>query len=287
MCTRAGRSSGPTWWARRPGDFRDAEAALAIPVEHLARALGPAHGPSVAWHDDHAHVTLWSTAHERLDLMVAEGWVVTMRGVNHAGHAWAGLRGAVGTSPGSVLAVAVRELTADLLKATRAGDQRLARLEEEIFADHLTERDDLQRELFSARRTVMVLRRSVDPFQELVEEVLRARPTWLDEDAVEGLAASEELLARCSLLLDGQRELLAGAVDAHLALLSHRMNVVVKQITAWGAVLFAATIVTGVYGMNFTHMPELGWRFGYPAAVGLVLLSMGLTVRHFRRKGWM
>ncbi len=290
------RRSGTLLWADlidpTPGEFRETEATIGVLVDDLAQVVGPGAGPGVVWHDDHAHVTLYSPAHERIDLMLDGDWMVTVRAANHAGHAWTGPGvqrrwTEPDPTPAALLVAAVGDLAGEFLRAVRAGDQRLAGLEEEIFAEHLSERDELQRDLFGARRQVMVLRRSVEPFQDVVEELLRARPHWVDEDVSEGLRVNGEVLQRCIVLLDGQRELLAGAVDAHLALLSHRMNLVMKQLTAWGAVLFAATIVTGLYGMNFTHMPELQWRFGYPAAVGLVLVSMAVTIRHFRGKGWM
>ena len=67
---------------------------------------------------------------------------------------------------------------------------------------------------------------------------------------------------------------------------SNRQNEEVKKISAWAAILFAPTIVGTVYGMNFDNMPELHWRFGYPMALGLMLLvSVSLYVL-FRRRRW-
>ena len=76
-------------------------------------------------------------------------------------------------------------------------------------------------------------------------------------------------------------------MDAHLAVISNQMNLVMKQLTAWGSIVFGATLIAGIYGMNFTHMPELSWQFGYPFALGTMgLLSFGLF-RAFRRRDWL
>jgi magnesium transporter len=60
-----------------------------------------------------------------------------------------------------------------------------------------------------------------------------------------------------------------------------------KKMTSWGAILLGATLIAGIYGMNFDEMPELGWRFGYPGALGMmVVLTLGLFT-YFKRRGWL
>lgn len=68
---------------------------------------------------------------------------------------------------------------------------------------------------------------------------------------------------------------------------SLQQNEEVKKISSWAAILFAPTLVGTVYGMNFAHMPELGWRYGYPMAIALMLLmGLGLYLV-FKRRGWL
>ena len=74
-------------------------------------------------------------------------------------------------------------------------------------------------------------------------------------------------------MIDSQRELMGNAVDAHLAIISNRVNEVMKQMTSWGAILLGSTLVAGIYGMNFDHMPELHWRLGYAWALGLMAID--------------
>lgn len=87
--------------------------------------------------------------------------------------------------------------------------------------------------------------------------------------------------------VDAQRELLGNAVDAHLAIISNRMNSVMKKMTSWGAIILGSTLVAGIYGMNFVHMPELKWRYGYPYALGLMLTITIVGYRFFRNKDWL
>ena len=64
-------------------------------------------------------------------------------------------------------------------------------------------------------------------------------------------------------------------------------NEQVKKISSWGAILFAPTLVGTIYGRNFTHMPELDWRLGYPMSLGLMLLVAGVLYAVFKVKNWL
>ncbi|MGH9282889.1 MAG: CorA family divalent cation transporter, partial [Acidimicrobiales bacterium] len=55
----------------------------------------------------------------------------------------------------------------------------------------------------------------------------------------------------------------------------------------WGAILLGTTLVAGIYGMNFDHMPELGWRFGYAYALGLMAVITVVLFRYFKRRDWL
>ena len=87
--------------------------------------------------------------------------------------------------------------------------------------------------------------------------------------------------------IDVQRELLGNVVDAQLGLQANRVNKVMKKMTSWGAILIAATLIAGIYGMNFKHMPELSWQFGYPGALLSMLVVTSSLYFWFRHKDWL
>ena len=94
-------------------------------------------------------------------------------------------------------------------------------------------------------------------------------------------------LLRAIDLVDELRELVGNAVEAHLAVMSNQMNLVMKQLTAWGSIVFGATLIAGIYGMNFAHMPELDWHLGYPFALGLMAVMSVVLYRLFKRNNWL
>ena len=87
--------------------------------------------------------------------------------------------------------------------------------------------------------------------------------------------------------IDTYRDLLSGTLDAHLAVASNRLNEVVKVLTSASIILMTWASISGIYGMNFTNMPELHWRYGYPYALGLMAGLGLLEAAYFKRRKWL
>ena len=87
--------------------------------------------------------------------------------------------------------------------------------------------------------------------------------------------------------IDGYRELLTSALEVNLSISSYRLNEVVKRLTGFSIILMSVTLIAGIYGMNFIDMPELTWRFGYPAALGLMAALAAALFVLFRRIDWL
>ena len=87
--------------------------------------------------------------------------------------------------------------------------------------------------------------------------------------------------------IETQRDLLTGLLEADLAVVSNRMNQVMKRMTSWGAILLGSTLIAGIYGMNFKNIPELNWGFGYPLALGTMLALTIFLYTWFKRRDWL
>src|SRR6185369_9383822 len=88
---------------------------------------------------------------------------------------------------------------------------------------------------------------------------------------------------RINETVDNTRELLSSALEANLSLISIGQNEVAKKLAGWAAILAVPTMVAGIYGMNFHYMPELDWRYGYPAVLGVTAAICGVLWLRFKR----
>ena len=259
--------------------------------------------PKLEHYPTHAFLVAYSAGGAEVDLFVGPTWLVTVRGCGRDGTAWSidpslarvgRVRAAGGV--GDIVYVVLDDLVDAWFDATDGSEDRLEQLEERIFADRSErggerggDRDEsaVQEELFELRRDLLSSRRMIAPMRELLTGLLRGDVTWLDQTTLVHLQDVLDHVLRVLDRVDMQRELLGNAVDAHLAVLSHRMNRVMKTMTAWGALLLGSTLIAGIYGMNFQHMPELGWKYGYLWALGLMATTTAVGLALFRRRDWM
>lgn len=140
---------------------------------------------------------------------------------------------------------------------------------------------DLKREIAEARRALSPLMAALPEFEAQADDE-RGTPrgwTWLDN-----VQATVDRLDRH---LVGHDELLRDMLSAHLAQVGVRQNEDMRKISAWAAMIAVPTLIAGIYGMNFQHMPELGWTVGYPMSVALMVGLCWLLYRAFRRSGWL
>ena len=164
------------------------------------------------------------------------------------------------------------------------GDQ-LERLEEEIFSDEF-DRNTVQ-QIYDLKRNLVAVKRAVSPLVDVCNRLVRFDMPLIPEDTRPYFRDVYDHAIRINEQVDTLRELLTSALEAHLSLTAVNQNDAMKKLAGWAAIIGVPTMVAGVYGMNFKFMPELEWRYGYPAAVaGMAAICVYLYYR-FKRSGWL
>ncbi|AZZ55746.1 magnesium/cobalt transporter CorA [Rathayibacter iranicus] len=171
-------------------------------------------------------------------------------------------------------------------------------IEDQLFGED-TEAG-LSERIYRLSREVIHFQRAVQPLTALLQSLLEEATASEAEPVPERVELHRSLrdvldhTIRVTEGVDSLRAILDKALTVHSTLVSRRQteaglaqNDVVRKISSWAAILFAPTLVAGIYGMNFNDMPELHWRLGYPWALGLmVLFGLGLYAA-FKRKKWL
>ena len=162
-------------------------------------------------------------------------------------------------------------------------------IEDEVFDARTS--SDVSRRIYELTREVIGFQRATKPLVPMLGRLMAAPA--VDEDERSYLRDVQDHALRMEEQADGFRELLESILSVNLTLetktlseVSNRQNEEVKKISAWAAILFAPSMVGTIYGMNFEHMPELEWQYGYPLALALMLaVCLSLYVL-FKRRRW-
>ncbi|MEU6293688.1 magnesium and cobalt transport protein CorA [Streptomyces erythrochromogenes] len=169
--------------------------------------------------------------------------------------------------------------------AARRVRATLNRLEDEVFS---TSRVDHTGSIYALKREVREFRDAVLPLVPVAQGLLGGPAgERADPEIAPYLRDVADHLHRTDLEVRTLDELLDSVLGAQQARVGTWQNDDMRRISAWAAVFAVPTMVAGVYGMNFAHMPELGWTYGYPLAIALMVLAAGALHRAFRRNGWL
>lgn len=164
-------------------------------------------------------------------------------------------------------------------------DEQLGELEAEIFGSGTT-RDTTSR-IYLQKRDLLKLKRAVFPLVDMSGQLARFADDLVPEPVRVYFRDVYDHALRCNEMIDTLRELLGAALDANLSLIAVAQNEQMKRLAAWAAIIAVPTAVAGIYGMNFEHMPELSWAYGYPAAIGVMAGACLTLFALFKRSGWL
>ncbi|MFJ3230413.1 magnesium and cobalt transport protein CorA [Streptomyces sp. NPDC086787] len=241
---------------------------------------------------EHEQLTATSEVVDTGEIMVFVGrdFVITVR---HGRHGSLGpLReelesdpNQLAKGPAAVLHAIADHVVDDYLTVTDSVQADIDLVETAVFAENGARTDpgriyQLKRELLELKRAVVPLARPVEDLATRPIRVIAPEIQAYFRDVLDHLMRVKEQIASFD-------ELLNSILQAHLAQVTVAQNEDMRKITAWAAVIAVPTMVCGVYGMNFDHMPELHWRFGYPLVIGVISLACLALYRGFRRNGWL
>jgi magnesium transporter len=169
----------------------------------------------------------------------------------------------------------MEDIESQILQAS--GDNRTAmRIDREVIP-----------KILRVKRSLQLLRRTTIYQREILLRLARAEFDEIPRELVPFYRDVYDHFARVTELVDSYRELVTSLLEAHLSLQSNRMNEVMKRLTIISTVMLPLSLIAGIYGMNFKHMPELEWYYGYPFALGLMILVATGILTWFRKKKWL
>jgi magnesium transporter len=223
-----------------------------------------------------------------VDLVAGQNYLITSHGGGPVdpkpfAHRVKARRELASEGAGYLLYVALDELVDSFFPALDTIGERLIEVEEAVLAGAT----DTQGRILAIRKELIEVRRVVGPMRDAMVVLLRRDLDLFSSEAQRYLQDVYDHLIRLAESVEDYQEVLAGTLDANATLASNRVNTVARNLAAYAAIFAVVTMISGVYGMNFDHMAELGWRYGYAWAVALMVVSAGGLWVSFKRKGWL
>jgi magnesium transporter len=225
-----------------------------------------------------------------LDVFVGKNYVLSVR--NRSAQGFLGVRARCENEPnqlrkGSAFVLyALMDAVVDrYFPVVETLESELETIEAKIFEQD-GQRSNIER-LYELKREVVMMKHIVAPLMEAVGKLYGGRVPGLCESTRDYFRDIGDHLYRINSLIDAIRETISTAIQVNLSMVTIEESEVNKRLAAWAAIFAVATAFFGVWGMNFKFMPELEWKYGYPAALAIVTGVCGYLYYRFKRSGWL
>lgn len=158
-------------------------------------------------------------------------------------------------------------------------------IEENIFHEKL--RRDNTAKIYYLKRQLLDVKRSVSPLIDICNRLMRFDLNFIDQETKPYFRDIYDHAVRINEMVDNSRELLSAALEANLSMVSISQNEVAKRFAGWAALIGVPTMIAGIYGMNFTYMPELQWEWSYPVVIACTMGICLFLFLRFKKSGWL
>ena len=164
-------------------------------------------------------------------------------------------------------------------------ETELEKIEEQIFMRN-TARSNIEA-LYALKRSLMILKHAVDPLMEAVSKLYGGRVPQICSGMGEYFRDVFDHLQRLHATIEGIRDMQTTAIQVNLGMISLNETEVTKKLAGWAAIIGMPTMIAGIYGMNFKHMPELEWVWGYPVSVAFMVAVDVWLYFQFKKIKWL
>ena len=223
-------------------------------------------------------------------IFVGANFVLSVR--NRSAHGFLGVRERCEREPGHLrqgagfVLYALMDAVVDrYFPVIDALETELEAIEDTIF-DRGAAHRNIQR-LYALKQRATDMRHVVAPLVEVAGKLHGGRVPAVCVNTQEYFRDVHDHLARINSAIDAMRETIGTAIQVNLSMVTIEESETTKRLAAWAAIFAVSTAMAGIWGMNFEHMPELKWAFGYPLALALIAAAAGLLYWRFRRVGWL
>jgi magnesium transporter len=186
--------------------------------------------------------------------------------------------------PAAALHAIVDKVVDDYQPVMLTLDGEVRDVEAQVFS---TSRSNPAERIYRLKREVLAVHEAVSPLPDEMDRLARGQHETVPDEMLPYFRDVHDHLVRLVVQVESFRDLLTSVLTANLTQVTVRQNDDMRKISAWAAMVAVPTMIAGIYGMNFEHMPELGWAFGYPLVLAVIAAVCIGIYRYFRHIGWL
>lgn len=161
---------------------------------------------------------------------------------------------------------------------------KIDEVEDELLSDPSK---NILEKIYNLKRELIYIRNSLWPMRNIVGRLSKNDFALIDERTSYYLRDVYENTVQAIDIVETYREICSGMLDTYLSTIGNKTNEVMKILTIFSTIFIPLTFLAGVYGMNFKYLPELDWKYGYLSFWLISIITIGIMIRFFRKKGWL
>ncbi|MFD0862040.1 magnesium/cobalt transporter CorA [Sungkyunkwania multivorans] len=163
--------------------------------------------------------------------------------------------------------------------------ERVEQLEDDLFTENVQE--TITRDIQTLKHDILRVRRNILPSREVIGRLVKSESNLIYEKTRDYLRDLQDHVVHINENIDVYREMIWGLMDMYMTTISNKMNSIMKVLTIIATIFIPLTFIAGIYGMNFEHMPELQYKYGYYVLWGIMLSIFIALLFYFKKKKWL
>lgn len=163
-------------------------------------------------------------------------------------------------------------------------DEMVDEMSDELFRDPS---NDTLRKIYLLKNEIMYLRRTIGPQADIMSIITRGDFPCISPGKTAYFRNVYDNLVRLNDIVGTSRDVVTGAMEAYVSIVSNRLNEIMKTLTVIATIMMPLTLIASIYGMNFKYMPEISSKFGYPGVIALMVIITVWMLYYFRQKKWL
>lgn len=178
----------------------------------------------------------------------------------------------------------IDEISASYSSMLNSIDERIEALEDNMHAEK--KQRTMMHDAFEVKKKLIYFYKALTANRDVISSIEKEYGMFFNKKDLSRFRLLYSDFAQLIDLTVTYRDILTTTIEVYLSIISNSLNVTMKKLTAWGAIILLPTIISGIYGMNFKHMPEIAWEYGYFTSLGMMVLLVILAYFYFRKKEW-